>query len=93
MKSDTQPVAAEVVITGEIVHKDLEGGFYAIYADNNQRYMPLNLASKHKKAGLKVKLTATLQPEVRTIQMHGTPITILSIEVIGQNAHTDDPRI
>lgn len=85
MTKSSQPISAEVEMMGEIVFKGLEGGFYAFYADNGKHYMPLNLQEEHKRLGLKVKIRALLKPEVRTIQMHGTPIEIIHLEIVDTN--------
>lgn len=92
-KENKAPVAAELNTTGEIVYKALEGGFYAFYADNGKHYMPMNLEEEYKRSGLRVRIRAKLQPTVRTIYMHGTPIEILEIEIIGRSPTPKDDRI
>ena len=74
--------SSQITAIGEITYKGLEGGFFAFYADTGEKYFPLNLEAPYKQHALKVKISAILKPEVRTIQMHGTPIELLSIEMI-----------
>ena len=87
-----QPIAAELNTTGEIVYKALEGGFYAFYADNGKHYTPMNLDKEYQRGGLRVRVRAKLRPDVRTFTMHGTPIEIIEIEVLGRTPPKDDKQ-
>lgn len=74
---------ASVQFVGTILFKNLEGGFWAIDADNGQHFLPLNLAPELQKAGLRVEISA-VKKEVMTIANYGFPIEIQSVNVIGQ---------
>ena len=67
-------------ILGTVIYQDMEGGFYAINADNGKKYNPTNLSESFKKDGLKIKATARLNTDSMSIQMYGQLIDVLSIE-------------
>lgn len=66
-------------ITGTVVYKDIEGGFYAIDADDGRKYDPINLPENFKKNGLKVKLTARLKRNAVSFHMYGSIIEIVDV--------------
>ncbi len=70
-------------IVGTIQFKNLEGGFYALIGDNGKNYLPLNLTEEHRRGGLRVKVQARVK-QVYTIANFGTPVELVSVEVIGQ---------
>lgn len=72
-----------VQFVGTVLFKNLEGGFWAIDADNGQHYLPLNLSPELQKPGLRVEISA-LKKEVMTIANYGYPIEIQTFSVTGQ---------
>ena len=66
-------------ITGTVVYRDLEGGFYAIDTENGSKYDPMNLPDSFKKDGLKVKVKARLRTDVMGSHMYGSIIEIKDI--------------
>jgi hypothetical protein len=68
--------------TGTVRWKALATGFYAIDADNGERYEPLNLPSSFAQDGLRVRVTAKERPEIVSIFMYGKAIEIVSIRRI-----------
>lgn len=79
----------KVEFVGQVVFKNLEGGFYAIYADNGGKYTPLNLPKDFAKHGLKVKVTGQIK-DVLSITQHGKVLEISQIESLGMDKNTDD---
>ena len=69
-----------VVIEGRVSHKEIEGGFWAIDADDGRTFTPLNLPVAFQQDKLKVAVRATLASDVASIHMYGVPITILEIK-------------
>jgi hypothetical protein len=65
-----------------VIYMDLEGGFYAIDADDGNKYDPLNLPQAFRKEGLRVKVSAQHQTDVMSMHMYGTIIQILKIDEI-----------
>lgn len=65
---------------GEIVHLNLEGGFWGIVAEDGRRYDPGRLPREFQRAGLKVRVTAKVTPARVSFRMWGTPIDIIQIE-------------
>jgi hypothetical protein len=66
-----------IEITGTVVYKEIEGGFYAIDADDGSKYDPVNLPESFKKDGLKVKVTAE-NTDMMSIHMYGSVIKIIN---------------
>jgi len=65
--------------TGTVRWQTLESGFYAIDADNGQKYEPINLPSVCQVNGLRVHVTARERDDMASINMYGTIIEITSI--------------
>jgi len=79
-QADT-PVGDIVKIRGTVVHKDVEGGFFAIESDDGSVYDPINLPDRFKKHGLRVNVTAKLRNNMGSIHMVGDIIEIVDIDV------------
>lgn len=73
------PLGEEVIADGRIEYIDLEGGFYGIVTTGGACYLPLNLPAVYQVDGLLVSFTARTSPGAATIQMWGTPVTLVSI--------------
>jgi hypothetical protein len=68
-----------VSFTGTVSYKNLEGGFYAIDADDGQKYMPINLPKEFAVDGLRVQVSARPKAEMVGIQMYGIMAEIVEI--------------
>ena len=66
-------------IQGTVVHKNLEGGFYAIDGDDGRKFVPINLSERFMKDGLKVKVTARPKRDTMSFRMYGEIIEIVEI--------------
>ena len=78
-ESPAMPPSDTVQISGTVVYKDLEGGFWAIDAGDGSRYDPINLPEAFRKDGMKVQIKARLEPDAMSAHMYGSIIHILSI--------------
>jgi len=74
------PSSDALEIVGTVRHKNLEGGFFAIDADDGSKYDPVNLPESFKKDGLRVKVTARLQKDLMSFHMYGAIIEVVEIE-------------
>lgn len=74
------PSEVSVNITGTVSYKALETGFYAIDADDGEKYEPINLPEEFSIDGLRVRVTARRLEDMASINMYGTIIEILLIE-------------
>jgi|GEM_PF-2547452 len=70
-----------MAISGTIVFRNLEGGFFVIEGDDGRIYDPVNLEDAFKRDGLKVKVVAKLKPDMGSIHMVGDIIEIVTISV------------
>jgi hypothetical protein len=66
-------------IQGTVVHKNIDGGFFAIEGDDGRKYNPINLSESFRKDDLKVKLTARLIMDAMSIHMYGAIIEVVEI--------------
>jgi len=69
----------QIDISGTVVYKELEGGFFAIEGDGGKIYDPINLPDAFKKDGLKVNVNAKLRNDMGSIHMVGDIIEIVDI--------------
>ncbi len=70
---------SELHFEGQVTHMDIEGGFWAIQADEDI-YEPTNLPSEFKRDGLDVTVSANIEENVGSIRMVGPVIHIVDIE-------------
>lgn len=71
-------------ITGTVVHNDLEGGFWGILGDDNQKYRPVEeLPAAVRKDGLRVE--ADLEPaSVLSFAMWGKSVRVHAIKPLAE---------
>jgi len=74
------PSDSAVVIEGRVTHKEIEGGFWAIDADDGRQFTPLNLPKVFQQDNLRVTVVAKPRSDVASIHMYGVQITILEIK-------------
>lgn len=84
MSADAQ--ADTFTLTGTIVWKALEGGFFAIHADDGEKYDPINLPDSIKKDGLRVSATARLKKGAVSFHMYGSIVEIVDIGPIQESS-------
>ncbi len=71
-----------IVADGTVHYETLEGGFYAIHADNGKLYDPINLPQEARVEGQRVRFVAQSRPDLVSYHMVGTLIEIKSLELI-----------
>jgi hypothetical protein len=74
----TQPPVEGFLFDGTVAYKDLEGGFFAIDADDGRHFEPANLPEGFRQDGLRVHVRARTL-DIVTIYQYGQPIEILEI--------------
>lgn len=79
----------QMTLTGQILYKHMEGGFYGFVADNGDKYMPSGLKSEYRKNGLIVELTVELMPDILTTQQFGDVVNVLEIKVLDASKVSD----
>jgi len=75
----TIPDADIFEVQGTVVHRSIEGGFFAIDGDDGRKYDPMNLPESFRKDGLKVKVKARLRRDAMSIHMYGAIIEVVDI--------------
>lgn len=81
-KTENADMDESTVLTGMIVYKELEGGFFAFIADNGDRFTLHGLTDAFKKNGLIVEITGTAKPNMMTITQFGTVFEVKDVTVI-----------
>lgn len=76
------PKAGLIEADGTIRHIPLEGGFWAIVADDGRRFNPLELEARFQQEGLRVRFQAMPEPDVMSTRMWGEIITLQRIETL-----------
>jgi len=82
-------------IIGTVAYVELEGGFYAIIAEDGKRYDPMNLPNSFRTDGLKVTVKAKLRPDAAGFHMYGPIIEVVDIDSVlpsSQAVRSNDPR-
>lgn len=67
---------------GTVRYVDLEGGFYGIYADDGERYDPINLDEEYQQDGLRIYFEGRIRDDVASFHMWGTLIEITNLRTI-----------
>ena len=70
---------AHDLLTGTVLHQDIEGGFFGIVGDDSVKYDPVELAPAFQKDGLRVKFSAR-PTNATTMHMWGKAVELKSIE-------------
>lgn len=73
----------QVEFTGSVRFITLEGGFYALYADDGRVFTPTNLAKKYQQDGLLVSVKGQILTDMMSFQQHGKMLQVKSVKVIG----------
>lgn len=76
-------VKEQVKFSGSVRFISLEGGFYALYADDGRIFTPTNLGKKYRQDGLLVAVTGQILTDIMSFTQHGKMLQIKSIKVIG----------
>lgn len=69
---------ADLYFEGEVTYMEIEGGFWAIEAEE-ETYEPTNLPSEFQKDGLEVTVAAEVEENRGSIRMVGPVIRIIDI--------------
>lgn len=72
----------EIAVQGTVEYIALSGGFHGIVTDDGEQFLPLNLDPAFEISGLRVAFTARREPDAMTVFMWGTPIWILSMQIV-----------
>jgi len=78
-ESTAIPLPGTFEIQGTVVYKSMEGGFFAIDADDGRKYNPINLPEAFRKDGTKVRVTARLRRDAVSFHMYGSIIDVVTI--------------
>lgn len=72
----------DVAFAAEVKWISLEGGFFGLVAEDETKYLPLNLPEGFRRDGLRVKVKGRLKEEAVTIYMWGKPLEILDLKAL-----------
>jgi hypothetical protein len=66
-------------ISGQVVFRDKDGGFYGILTDNGAQLEPINLDSRYKSDGARVTIQGKLDSSRLGTHSWGNPVEIFSV--------------
>lgn len=71
-----------VEVSGTVVWKNFEGGFWGFDSDDGKKFMPQNLPKAYRQDGTKLKLTGLVITDMMTFQQYGQPLKIKDVVLI-----------
>jgi hypothetical protein len=74
---------------GTVKYLQLEGGFFAIYADDGKKYTPTNLPKAYRIAGLVVEVEGQILTDMMSFQQHGDMLKVLDVKLIDDSNAQD----
>lgn len=78
--SGSKKMNVQKTITGTLVYKTIEGGFYGFVADNGKHYTLRNLAPEHKKNGMQLTVTGRIRNDVMTFTQFGEVFDVETVD-------------
>ena len=66
-------------VTATVTKIELEGGFYGLLGEGNEKYLPLNLAKEHQVDGTKLTFSYSLVTDQQSIYQWGELIKLNDI--------------
>ena len=75
-----KPIAVKGMITGTVKYVDLEGGFYGLVTDAEQKLDPVNLPDAFKEDGLRIQARVEQAKGRVSTHMWGPLVRIIEIE-------------
>ena len=72
-------------MTGTIVYKNLEGGFYGFISDDGSHYTLRNLAPEYKQNGLKISVKGQVLTDIMTITQFGDVFEVSTVKVVDRS--------
>ncbi|GAC13532.1 hypothetical protein [Aliiglaciecola lipolytica] len=91
-RSDAPQEDTEMLtITGTIVHKNLEGGFFGLDANDGKKYMPKGMNKELLRHGMIVQVKGYVLSDVLTFQQYGEVLKVVeAIKVDDSNTDHND---
>ena len=80
--ADDQEDKNMITITGTVVFKQLEGGFYGLDADDGKKYLPQGMKKSLLKNGMKVRVKGYILTDMLTFQQYGEVLKVIETEMI-----------
>ncbi|MDC8830557.1 hypothetical protein [Alteromonas gilva] len=75
---------------GTIVYKSIEGGFFALITDDNQRYTLRKLPAEYRLDGAVVEVVGSINHDMLTVTQFGELLEVESVTVIDKS-HVKTP--
>ena len=86
---DAEPI--KTVVTGTVLYKKLEGGFFALISTDNKHYTLRKLPKEFKLEGLVVEITGMINKDIITFTQFGELLEVETVKVIdNSNAKAPD---
>ena len=91
-QSNAEPIEKEQTmqsksqeISGTLIYKNLEGGFYGFDSDNGKKYTLRNLAPEFKKNGIKLQVSGRVRNDIMTFTQYGDVFDVENVNVLDES--------
>lgn len=86
-----QMTTNDKLYTGTIIYKQLEGGFFALITNDNQRFTLRHLPAEFRLDGLIVEIQGSVNKDIVTFTQFGEPLDVSSVTVL-DDSHARPPE-
>jgi hypothetical protein len=81
-----------LVLEGQILFQQMEGGFFGFIDDNGNKYTPVGMDKANLRHGLIIQLTGKLLPNMITITQFGQVIKVEGVVIIDESEAQEPGR-
>ncbi|MBD3584974.1 hypothetical protein HHX48_04385 [Salinimonas sp. HHU 13199] len=72
-------------ISGTLIYKNLEGGFFGFDSDKGNKYTLRNLPPEFKKNGIKLQVNGRVRNDIMTFTQYGDVFEVESVKVLDES--------
>jgi outer membrane murein-binding lipoprotein Lpp len=85
MQKTSQDTSELLVLEGQILFQQLEGGFFGFIDESGNKYTPIGMDKADLRHGLVIQLTGKLLPDMITTTQFGQVIKVESIMILDES--------
>ena len=82
----------EVVLKGQVLFQEMEGGFFGFIDENGKKYTPMGMNKANLRHGLVIELSGTLMPNMITTTQFGEVIKVNKVIVLDDSKALEPGR-
>lgn len=92
MQKTSQDTSELLVLEGQILFQQLEGGFFGFIDESGNKYTPIGMDKDNLRHGLVIQLTGKLLPNMITTTQFGQVIKVESVVIIDESKAQEPGR-